>query len=61
MIPMGWMTPLCIAAGNTIVLKAASMTPMTCMKIAQLYKQAGLPDGVLNIVTCSRNEGRNTA
>jgi malonate-semialdehyde dehydrogenase (acetylating)/methylmalonate-semialdehyde dehydrogenase len=56
MIPMGWMTPLCIAAGNTIVLKAASMTPMTCMKIAQLYKQAGLPDGVLNIVTCSRNE-----
>ena len=56
MIPMGWMTPLCIAAGNAIVLKAASMTPMTCMRMAELYQQAGLPDGVLNIVTCSRNE-----
>jgi malonate-semialdehyde dehydrogenase (acetylating)/methylmalonate-semialdehyde dehydrogenase len=56
MIPMGWMTPLCIAAGNTIVIKAASMTPMTSMKCAELWKEAGLPDGVLNIVTCSRNE-----
>lgn len=56
MIPMGWMTPLCIAAGNTIVIKAASMTPQTAMRIAELYQQAGLPDGVINIVTCSRNE-----
>lgn len=56
MIPMGWMTPLCIASGNTIVIKAASMTPMTCMRFAELYKQAGLPDGVLNIVTCTRKE-----
>jgi len=56
MIPMGWMSPLCIAAGNTIVIKAASMTPMTSMRCAELWKEAGLPDGVLNIVTCSRNE-----
>lgn len=56
MIPMGWMTPMCIACGNTIVLKAASLTPMTSMKIAALYKEAGLPDGVINIVTCSREE-----
>jgi len=56
MIPMGWMTPICIAAGNTIVIKAASMTPMTSMRCAELWKEAGLPDGVLNIVTCSRNE-----
>ena len=56
MIPMGWMTPFCIAAGNTIVIKAASMTPMTAMKFADLYKQAGLPDGVINIVTASRVE-----
>ncbi len=56
MIPMGWMAPMCIAAGNTIVIKAASPTPMTCMRIAELYQEAGLPDGVLNIVTCSRNE-----
>ncbi len=56
MIPMGWMAPLCIATGNTMVIKAASMTPMTAMRCAQLWQQAGLPDGVLNIVTCSRNE-----
>ena len=46
MIPMGWMTPICIACGNTIVLKAATFTPQTCMRIAELYKEAGVPDGV---------------
>ncbi|OCG04736.1 CoA-acylating methylmalonate-semialdehyde dehydrogenase [Gilliamella sp. wkB112] len=56
MIPMGWMAPGCIAAGNTMVIKAASFTPMTCMEIAKLYQEAGVPDGVINIVTCSRNE-----
>lgn len=56
MIPMGWMAPLCIAAGNTMVIKAASMTPMTSLKIAKLWQEAGLPDGVLNVVTCSRQE-----
>ena len=56
MIPMGWMMPLCLATGNTLVLKAASMTPMTSMRCAELMQEAGLPDGVLNLVTCSRNE-----
>jgi malonate-semialdehyde dehydrogenase (acetylating)/methylmalonate-semialdehyde dehydrogenase len=56
MIPFGWMAPVCLAAGNTMVLKAASMTPRTALRIVQLYKEAGLPDGVLNVVTCSRNE-----
>ncbi|KAA9000705.1 CoA-acylating methylmalonate-semialdehyde dehydrogenase [Affinibrenneria salicis] len=56
MIPMGWMAPLCIASGNTLVIKAASMTPMTCMEIARLYQEAGVPEGVINIVTCSRKE-----
>ncbi len=56
MIPMGWMTPICVASGNTIVIKAASFTPMTVHRIAKLYREAGLPDGVINIVTCSRHE-----
>ena len=56
MIPMGWMAPMCIAAGNTIILKVSSFTPRTALRFAELYKEAGLPDGVLNIVTCSRNE-----
>lgn len=56
MIPMGWMTPICIACGNTIVLKAATHTPQSALRFAELYREAGLPDGVINIVTCSRNE-----
>lgn len=56
MIPFGWMAPVCIACGNTLVLKAASLTPRTALRIAELYKEAGLPDGVLNVITCSRNE-----
>lgn len=56
MIPFGWMTPMCVACGNTIVLKAATFTPQTALRIVELYKEAGMPDGVVNIVTCSRNE-----
>lgn len=56
MIPMGWMTPMCIVCGNTIVIKAATFTPRTALRFAELYKEAGLPDGVINIVTCSRHE-----
>jgi len=57
MIPWGWMIPMAIATGNTFVLKAASLTPMTSMRILELmYEEAGFPKGVVNLVTCSRNE-----
>ena len=56
MIPVGWMAPLAIVCGNTFVLKPASTTPMTSMKFAELYREAGVPDGVFNIVPCSRHE-----
>jgi malonate-semialdehyde dehydrogenase (acetylating)/methylmalonate-semialdehyde dehydrogenase len=56
MIPMGWMAPLCIATGNTIVLKLASFVPQSSQRIAELWVEAGLPKGVINMVTCSRNE-----
>jgi malonate-semialdehyde dehydrogenase (acetylating)/methylmalonate-semialdehyde dehydrogenase len=56
MIPMGWMAPLCIATGNTFVLKAASFVPQTAMRILELWQEAGLPKGVINLVTCSRKE-----
>lgn len=56
MIPMGWMMPMCIATGNTLVIKAASMTPMTSLRLAELLTEAGLPKGVVNVVTCSRKE-----
>lgn len=56
MIPHGWMAPLCIATGNTMVLKAASFVPQTSMRLLELWHEAGLPEGVINLVTCSRNE-----
>jgi len=56
MIPWGWMIPFCITTGNTIVLKAASQTPMTAMMILELAIEAGLPEGVVNIITCNRKE-----
>jgi len=56
MIPFGWMIPLCITTGNTFVLKAASMVPQTGMRMLELLYEAGLPKGVVNLVTCTRKE-----
>ncbi|MDW0116212.1 aldehyde dehydrogenase family protein [Sporosarcina thermotolerans] len=42
-----------IAAGNTIVLKPASQTPLSSLFIAELFEKAGLPKGVLNVITGS--------
>ncbi|MFP5116204.1 aldehyde dehydrogenase family protein [Bacillaceae bacterium C204] len=42
-----------IASGNSIVLKPASQTPLSALFIAEIFKEAGLPDGVLNVVTGS--------
>ena len=58
MIPWGWMVPLAIVCGNTVVLKASSQTPLTSMRMLELfYEEAGFPKGVVNIVTTSRKEG----
>ena len=56
MIPHGWMTPICIATGNCIVLKAASYVPQSSLRLTELWQEAGLPPGVLNVVTAGRNE-----
>ncbi|MGI9216381.1 MAG: CoA-acylating methylmalonate-semialdehyde dehydrogenase [Hydrogenophaga sp.] len=49
MVPM-WMFPVAIAAGNTFVLKPSPIDPTPSLLIADLLKQAGLPDGVFNVV-----------
>jgi malonate-semialdehyde dehydrogenase (acetylating) / methylmalonate-semialdehyde dehydrogenase len=49
MVPM-WMFPLAIACGNTFVLKPSERTPSATLYIAQLLHEAGLPEGVLNLV-----------
>lgn len=54
MVPC-WMFPLAIACGNTFILKPSEKTPLLANKLAELFKQAGLPDGVLNVVHGSEN------
>ena len=49
MVPM-WMYPVAIAAGNTFVLKPSPLDPSASLMMADLLKQAGLPDGVFNVV-----------
>ncbi len=49
MIPL-WMFPLAIACGNTFVLKPSEQDPLTPMKLAELFLEAGAPAGVLNVV-----------
>lgn len=49
MVPC-WMFPLAIACGNTFVLKPSERTPLLANRLAELAKEAGIPDGVFNIV-----------
>lgn len=49
MVPL-WMFPVSIACGNTFVLKPSEKVPSTSLFMAELFKEAGLPDGVLNVV-----------
>jgi len=49
MVPM-WMFPLAIAAGNTFVLKPSPIDPTPSLIMAELLREAGLPDGVFNVV-----------
>src|SRR3989441_1963970 len=46
-----WKLGPALAAGNTVVLKPASQTPLTALKFAELVAEAGLPEGVVNVVT----------
>lgn len=45
-----WKIAPALATGNTIVIKPAETTPLTAMKLAEVFRDAGLPDGVVNIV-----------
>ena len=49
MVPM-WMYPVAIACGNTFVLKPSERDPSASLLVAELWQQAGLPDGVFNVV-----------
>lgn len=54
MVPM-WMFPVALATGNTFVLKPSEKVPGAMMRMAELLKEAGVPDGVFNIVNGDRD------
>lgn len=54
MVPM-WMHPIALACGNAFILKPASPTPTASLIIAELYQEAGLPDGLFNVVAGTRD------
>jgi malonate-semialdehyde dehydrogenase (acetylating)/methylmalonate-semialdehyde dehydrogenase len=49
MVPM-WFFPVAIAAGNAVIIKPSEKDPSASMLVAEMWKQAGLPDGVFNVV-----------
>ena len=52
-----WKIAPALAAGNTVVLKPAETTPLTALKLAEIINDAGLPSGVVNIITGAGNTG----
>jgi aldehyde dehydrogenase (NAD+) len=50
MLMVAWKWGPALASGCTIVMKPAEQTPLTCLRLAQLAKEAGIPDGVINVV-----------
>jgi acyl-CoA reductase-like NAD-dependent aldehyde dehydrogenase len=51
LIISAWKLGPALAAGNSVVLKPASQSPLSALRLAELASEAGLPDGVLNVVT----------
>jgi len=52
-----WKSGPALACGNTMVFKPAEQTPITALKLAEIYTEAGLPDGVFNVVQGARETG----
>jgi aldehyde dehydrogenase (NAD+) len=58
MLMLAWKIAPALAAGNTVVLKPAETTPLSALAFAEICQQAGLPPGVVNIVTGGGETGR---
>jgi len=53
MVP-NWTMPNALVLGNTMIMKPSEMVPLSCQRMAELLKEAGLPDGVFNIINGRR-------
>lgn len=53
MVPM-WMIPLTIGCGNSFILKPSEQVPLSAFRLAEIFSEAGLPDGVFNVVNGTR-------
>ena len=52
-----WKSAPALAAGNAMIFKASEVTPLTALKLAEIYTEAGVPHGVFNVVTGSGEIG----
>lgn len=53
-----WKSAPALACGNAMIFKPAELTPLTAVKLAEIYKEAGLPDGVFNVVQGDAETGK---
>jgi aldehyde dehydrogenase (NAD+) len=58
LLMFAWKVAPALAAGNTVVIKPAKYTPLTALAFAELAMEAGLPAGVLNVLTCDARTGQ---
>ncbi len=58
LLMFAWKVAPALAAGNTVVIKPASYTPLTALAFAELAMEVGLPPGVLNVLTCDAASGQ---
>ncbi|MDB4476244.1 betaine-aldehyde dehydrogenase [bacterium] len=53
-----WKAAMALACGNSLVYKPSSLTPLSCLKLAEILSEAGVPDGVFNVVFGDADIGR---
>jgi len=53
-----WKSAIALACGNAMIFKPASLTPLSVLKLAEIFTEAGVPDGVFNVICCDAKAGQ---